>query len=399
MGNFRYLKRSDEQIEQPKLTSTSMFLTSDAYDSFCCDGYTRLSENPEILTACRTIADLVSNMTIYLMANSEKGDVRIKNELSRHIDINPNRYMTRKTLIFNIVMDMLLYGDGNAVAIPRTNNGLLGDIVPVAPSRVSFMDSGDGYVIYIDAKPYNPENLLHFPYNPDPESPYKGMGIRVAIKDVANNLKQAQATEKGFLESKWKPSVVVKVDGLTEEFSSKAGRKKLREEWLDSDEAGEPAMIPAEQFDIEQIRPLSLNDLAINDSMELNKKTVAAIVGVPSFVLGVGEYNEKEWNKFIKTTICSIAQILQLEMTRKLIISDKWYLKFNEFSLYSFDIATIANMLGDLYVRGVVKGNEVRDKLNLEPLDELNELIILENFIKLKDIGKQGKLNKGENDD
>lgn len=398
MGIFDFRKR-EEEPKKPKLESTSAFLTCEAYDSFCCNGYTKLSENPEILTACRTIADLVSNMPIHLKENTKKGDVRIKNELSRHIDITPNQYMTRKTLMFNLVMNMLLYGEGNSVAIPRTKRGLLGDIVPVAPSRVSFVESGDGYKIQIDGINHNPNSLLHFPYNPDPERPYMGAGIRVAIKDVANNLKQAQATEKGFLESKWKPSIVVKVDGLTDEFSNKAGRKKLMEDWLANEEAGQPAMIPAEQFEIEQIRPLSLNDLAINDSMELNKKTVAAIVGVPPFVLGVGEFNEKEWNKFIKTTVCSIAEIIQEEMTRKLIISEKWYLKFNEFSLYSYDLNNLANMLGDLFVRGVVTGNEVRNKINLDPLDGLDELIILENFIKLEDIGKQGKLNKGEQDD
>ena len=194
------------------------------------------------------------------------------------------------------------------------------------------------------------------------------------------------------MESKWKPSVIVKVDALTEEFSSQSGRKKLLDSYVSSAEVGEPWLIPAEQFSIEQIRPLSLSDLAISDVVKIDKSTVAAVLGVPAFILGVGEYNQKEWEMFINTTVLNIVMGIQQEMTKKLIVSPKMYLRFNYWSLLNWDIKTISDVLLAGSDRGFVSGNEYRDRIGFEPREGLDELRILENYLPWDMSGKQKKL-------
>lgn len=372
-----------------------VFLDGSNWSDFIASGSYRTLDNcPEIITACKTIADMISSMTIYLMANTEQGDKRIKNELSRKIDINPSRWMTRRTWMSAIVMNLILYGKGNSIVLPHTWEGMLEDLEVIPAKRVSFEAKEKGYSVIIDDVRKNPDNLLHFVWNPDPKYPWKGIGMTVALRDVADNLKQASATTKAFMESKWKPSVVVKVDALTDEFADPAGRKKLLESYVESAEVGEPWLIPAEQFSIDQIRPLSLSDLAIDSVVKLDKQTVASILGVPSFVLGVGSYTEAEWNAFINNTIRPIAQEIEQEMTRKLILSEKMYLKFNVSSLYAYDINTLSAVFSNLYVRGIVTGNEVRDKLGMERKEGLDELVILENYIPLDKVGDQLKLKQ-----
>lgn len=388
-------KRRNKRSETPKpKNSIGLWLGGADDGSLECSGYTTLAHNPEIFTACRNIAMLISSMPIMLMQNGDNGDIRIFNELSRKIDIEPNRYMTRRTWMEAIVMNMLLYGNGNSVVMVATQDGLLQNLEPIPASQVSFNPdpTGNGYQVFVNGKIYRPDEVLHFVDNPDRSYPWKGAGIQVMVQDVADNLKQARRTEKGFMASKYKPSIIVKVDALVDEFSNKEGREKLLEEYVKSSNAGDPWLIPADQFDVTTVKPLSLADLAISDVMVLDKKTVASIIGVPPFVLGVGEYNRDEWNAFISTKVRQIAETIEQEMTRKLILNPKWYLKFNILSLMNWDIKTIAQVFGALSDKGYITGNEVRDRLGMSPLEGLDELRILENYVPVDMIGKQKKL-------
>lgn len=365
--------------KKQKRSAVGLWLSS---DGGCPEGYTRLSDNPEVVTACRRIAELVGMLTIHIMENTESGDKRIVNELSAKLDINPNPAMTRKTFIEACVMNLLLYGDGNSIVKVNTSNGYLGSLVPVSASRVTFNPIGyDDYSVMIDGRTYDKDDVLHFRINADPSYLWKGRGFRILLTDIVKNLKQAQKTEQAFFRSEYKPNLIVKVDAMTEEFSSMEGREKLRQDYLRTAQAGEPWIIPAELFQVEQIKPLSLADLAMKDTVVLDKQTVAAILGIPAFVLGVGAYSQKEWNNFVNTQLKSIVMGMQQEMTRKLILSPKWYVRFNIMSLLDWDLQTISSVFCALGDRGYVDGNEVRDKLGLSPREGLDELKVLENYI------------------
>lgn len=363
-------------------------------------GYTRLSDNPDVLIAVDKIADLVSNMTIHLMENTDEGDKRLKNGLSRKIDVEPHKNMTRKTWIYKIVSDLLLYGDGNSVVHIGVNpgTGLIDNLTPFQMQAVSYEDVDGDYLINFNGIRYKPEEVMHFVINPHPNYPYRGTGYRVALKEIIRNLNQATKTKNNFMSGKYMPSLIISVDAMTEELSSKEGRENIMAKYFDETEGGKPWIIPANLMNVEQVKPLSLKDIAINEGVELDKKTVAGLFGIPAFFLGIGEFNKDEYNNFVNTRIFSIGQIIAQTLTRDLLFHPNWFFRLNPRSLYSYNLSEMVEAGTKMVDRNAMRRNELRDWVGLDPDKEMQELIILENYIPANKIGSQNKLKGGGTD-
>lgn len=396
-------KRITDNLKQRSISNTSdknmkvALVNSGYYDDLL--GYTPLSKNPEVAMAVDKIADLTSNMTIHLMENTDKGDKRVRNQLSRKIDIEPYQNMTRKSWIYKIVADLLLHGDGNSlvhIGIDR-KTGLIGDLTPLDMSQVSYdFDKKNKLIVNYGGQNISQDNLIHFTLKPSPHNPSIGTGYRTTLRYLVENLTQAAVTKRKFMAGDYMPSLIVKVDALSEELASEEGRETVKSKYLKSSKSGEPWVLPAELFEVEQVRPLTLNDIAINENVELDKRTVAGIFDMPAFMLGVGEFDKDEYNNFIQTRIMSIATIISQTLTRDILYSENMYFRLNPRSLYAYSMPDLVNA-GTLMVdRNAMRRNELRDWVGLDPDEEMEELIILENYVPHDKLGDQEKLKGGE---
>ena len=338
-------------------------------------------------------------MTIMLMENGDNGDRRLKNELSKKVDITPNRYMTRKNFIYKIVTDMMVYG--NAVVYPEVKNGLLENMDIWDMNSVLFDDlPSGGYQIRYRNKPFRPDEVLHFPYIPDDKKPYMGQGCGPMVKEAVENLLQAGATKTAFLRSKWKPSLIISVNADIQEFQDEETRQRILGSYASKTEQGEPWLIPAGEIDIKTIEPLTLNDLAIQDSIKLDKSTIAAALGVPGFMVGIGTFNKEEYNNFVSTTIMGIAMIIQQVLTRALLIKPEWYFKFNAKSLMQYNLSEKVSFVKEMVAGGMLNRNEGRNEFDYAPVDNegMNDYIVLENYVPVEKVGDQKKLLQKEGD-
>ncbi len=376
-------------------------VTQTDWDLAFAGGYVPLYSCPEVAMCVDAIADLVSNMTLRLMHNTDAGDVRVINGLSRAIDIMPNAYQNRKAFVYNIVSTLLTVGNGNCVVLPKFDaDGNLLSLMPARPSSVMFDDLPDGgYKIRVGQTVYSPDEVLHFVLNPDPERPWIGRSRSVSLSSIVDCINQANAT-KTALQKSPTPSIVMKVDGLTEDLSTRDGRQKMIDRFVDSNDKGVPWIIPAETLELQQIKPLTMSDLAIKDNLELDIKRIAGIYRVPAFMVGVGNFNRDEYDNFITTTVMSIAQVIEQELTRKLLYSPDYHITFNPRSLHSYSITELVSAGKELVDRMAMRRNEWRDWLGLSPDEDMNDLLALENYIPADRLGDQKKLKgEGDNDD
>ena len=136
---------------------------------------------------------------------------------------------------------------------------------------------------------------------------------------------------------------------------------------------------------------MSLTDLAVKDTVELDKKTATAIFGVPGFTLGIGSFSEAEHNHAVRTVYVPICQGIEQELTLKLLASPRRYFKISRRRLYAYDLKNLIDMDLAMADRGYLNGDEVRADMDLDPVG-LTERVRLENYILNEDTGKQKKL-------
>lgn len=361
--------------------------------------YVPLWQAPEVQMCIRQYAELISNMTVRLMENTEDGDRRVKNELARMVDITPNGQMNRKAFISWIVSTMLGEGNGNAVVFPVYRGELLESLEPLDPALVTFEQTNtrDKYRIRYGRRVFRPDEVLHFVYNPDLHNPWMGQGFRCSLRQMVDSIARAEKTKDEIMKSPV-PSLIVSVEGLSEEFGSPSGREKLLDKYVDSEESGRPWVIPADMVKISEIKPLTIKDLAIRENVELDQKKIAKLLGVPAFVVGVDKYDEAEYTYFVSQSVCGVAHIIEQEMTRKLLYKPEWHWVFNPFSLYNYRIKEKVEAGSELVDRMAMERNELRDWVGLSPDPKYKELLGLENYIPVNLLGNQKKLTGGEED-
>jgi HK97 family phage portal protein len=388
-----YLFKKKSQKREIKTSPVGLWLQGN--EDITPPGYISVTKNEEVKKCIHKIADLVSSMTIMLMENGEDGDIRLKNELSKKIDVNPNKFMIRKNFIYKVVSDMIIHG--NSVVSPKLSEGLLDNLTIWDMSGISFgQDDDESYYIRKGIKKINPDEVLHFVLIPDDTLHFKGQGFIPIVKETILNILQAQATKTSFLKSKWRPSLIINVDTDVEAMQIKEEREKILNSYVSDTSQGEPWIIPAGEISVSQIKPLSLQDLNIMEGLTLDKRSIASAFGVPPYMVGVGTFNKDEYNNFINSVVMPISKIIEQELSKKLVFNPRWYFKFNSKSLIQYDLGELTSHVKEMVSSGLINRNEGRNNFDYSPVAGLNDYVVLENYIPISEVGNQKKLGGGD---
>lgn len=354
-------------------------------------GYHQIMDAPEVAAGVWIIADLIASMPIHLMENGKSGDIRIHDALARKLDVEPWNLGTRQLWVQWIISQELCHGE--AFVIPQTNGMMIADLPP-APGAYAYRQPGDtGYRVRYKGIDLDPDNVLHFRLRPDPDYPWRGLGPEVQLQQVVDSILQTGITKTAYMSSEYKPPIIIAVNSDSD-LADENVREDFIRKMLKRSDPSAPLIVPADMMTVSQAKPLSLTDLAIRDGVELDRRTVATILDMPPFLLGVGSFNRDEFNNFIARRIMPIARGFEQELTKKLVFSPTRYWRLNARGLYSYSLTDLANIARDWRAAGLMTGNEGRNWLDLPPLDGLDELVMLENYIPTDRLGDQKKLTQ-----
>lgn len=357
-------------------------------------GYHRLLDSPEICACINRIAAIISSATIYLMENSRKGDVRVRDDLARFVDVNPWPGMaTRQSWMNWIVTQLLGEGDGEAFILPRTAGGRFTALEPM-PGASSVENPSGGYTVQWRGRTYAPDEVLHFRLYTDPDKPWKGRGVRLQALRLADSLTTTSQLKDMLNSPDYKPPLIIGVNA-DNAFSDAAERQSFIDQYLTDSRDGKPWILPADLLKVEQLKPMSLTDLAIKDTVELDKTTVAAIFGVPGFTLGLGGFNNEQHNYAVRTVYVPICQGIEQELTLKMLDSPRRYFKISRRRLYAYDFKSLIDMDLAMADRGYMTGDEVREDADRDPAG-LTKFRVLENYVNDYMLDKQKKLVQDE---
>jgi HK97 family phage portal protein len=281
---------------------------------------------------CETLSKLPLNVTKDNKKFSE-------HKLFNLIHNNPNSYTTTNNFINKIVSDLVDYG--NCFYKINKQNGVVQNLQYLKVSdfvKVELNENGILIYHFKNNLKIDSDNILHFKYfilNEDgllavspKEVLYKQLSIYFQANNIINNY-----YKNGLHSNK-----VMKSQNNVDQRGFSQGQNEFLKQKTGSVEAGKIIPLPF-GTEIQELK-MDFTDAHLLPTLEYIIKQVAAMFGIPLFMVGVGEMKYKNIEEsliaFQTQTIAPLAKIFKEEMSSKLLFNEKERIKENiaiEFNL------------------------------------------------------------------
>lgn len=341
-----------------------------------------MSGNAMALSSVYRCVEVISNSIAQMPLEPYKLDADgFKKKYVHHptyllLSKEPNRRMTRYTYIKTMVSAMLL--NGNAYSyIVRDEEGVAKELIYIDPSRVRPVAQEDGSVTYnINGVGFSipSSDMIHIL-----NVTYDGIvGISV-ISHATQAISLASASEahaSGFFKGGANTAGILKVQGVV----SKEQAKQIKASWSDAftPGTGQPNGVAILQGNMDYT-PITINpaDAQLLETRRYNMEDICRFFGVSPVKCGdltKSSYSTVEATQlaFLTDTIAPILEKIELEFERKLYgVRERWQIdvRFDTSVLLRADKGSEADYYTKLFYLGVLSPNEIRQRLDLEPID------------------------------
>ena len=347
-------------------------------------GYTK--KNAIGLSAFFSATNLISN-SIALMPVSENQLNDNKRTVVENSNITPlfyNMFLTKFNVFKKIVEDVILKGNAY-LYITRDEAGHPKSLTYLRPSQVAIQYNEltqDLYYLVTSSNKVTKKKILdkdmcHFVMHSN--DGVNGLSI---ISYATRTIDSANATEqsaKQFFDSGCSINGIVR---LKNPIVSDKQRNEIRQNWSQI-HGGDNCSGVCVLSGVEDFTPITSdpNKSQMLETRRFNITEVARWFNINPILLGDlshTAYNDIEAAniEFVQHTLLPWIEMLQNELTRKLIVNKKRYIDLDENVLLKSNKTNMANYCKTLVTGGIMTANEARAQLGLNPMDGADRLIV-----------------------
>lgn len=347
-------------------------------------GYTK--KNAIGLSAFFSATNLISN-SIALMPVSENQLNDNKRTVVENSNITPlfyNMFLTKFNVFKKIVEDVILKGNAY-LYINRDEAGHPKSLTYLRPSQVAIQYNEltqDLYYLVTSSNKVTKKKILdkdmcHFVMHSN--DGVNGLSI---ISYATRTIDSANATEqsaKQFFDGGCSINGIIR---LKNPLVSDKQRNEIRQNWSQI-HGGDNCSGVCVLSGVEDFTPITSdpNKSQMLETRRFNITEVARWFNINPILLGDlshTSYNDIEAAniEFVQHTLLPWIEMLQNELTRKLIVNKKRYIDLDENVLLKSNKTNMANYCKTLVTGGIMTANEARAQLGLNPMDGADRLIV-----------------------
>lgn len=342
------------------------------------------------------IADSIAMLPFQPFKTDSKGykKMMINTPLYSILNCNPNKRMTRFTMIKTLITSMLL--DGNAYLYIERENGNVKALHYIPPQLITINPPQNivdplSYTITGFREPISADDMIHIK-----NFSYDGIVGISTLKHGANVINLATYEENsasGFYSNGCNVSGILSVNAVM----SPEAKQNLKKSWQESlnPESGNPSGLVVCEAGV-NYTPLSINpeDAELLGSRKWSVSEICRLFGVP--IPKAMLYENMSYSTLEQANLSFLSECLQPIMTKieqefeaKLFPSNcecTIDVKFDTKALLLTDKSSLGSYYTQMYNIGVYSVNEIRKELNLDEVEGGDSHVSQANLLTIQNI-------------
>ena len=349
-----------------------------------------------VWAAMRLLSESISTLPVGVFSRQPNGDnLEVNSELSFLIKYQPNSYQNKITFYEKIIMDML--SDGNSyVQIVRNRNGRVLELLPLNYGDVNtyVLDNKLYYEDQNSGTTHDSDNILHFKMITGPDG-ITGLSPIEQCKNAIGWGMSVQEYSSTFFKNGGKLSGILESDRALSEQAIDRLRNSFNKNYGTLAGSNQTAVLEEGlKYKSISVTPDQAQFLA---SRQFSVEEVARIFGLPPHLLrdlSKSSFNniEMQSQEFVSYSLMPYISKIELEMSLKLFrrnLVGRDYVKFNVNGLLRGNVKDRADYYKTAVTNGWMTINEVRQKEDLNRIEDGDNNYLQMNMTTLNKIGEE----------